>query len=140
MRSTAAHDALAALDAALDALAAEDAAAGDAARLDRVRRLTVAANRLTALQAAAVRDAECHQSAEYDGLKTMRSWLRTHPRLSGAAISGLVREGRACAVLPAVERAFRAGEITADQVDTIAVIATPENLDRPPRRTSTSRS
>src|SRR5688500_3960502 len=102
----------------------------DGARLDRVRRLVAEQNRLAAELAAAVRDCEVHQSAEHDGLKSMKSWLRTHPRLSGAAISGLVKQGRAAAVLPAVGRAFLAGELTADQVDTIAVIATSEHLDR----------
>src|SRR3954462_6525668 len=129
MCSTGADDALSALEAALDAVA-DESPVGDEARLARVRRLTTAANRLTALQACAVRDAEGHQSAEHDGLKTMNAWLRTHGRLSGAAIAGLVREGRAMAHLPAVEAAFRAGAISADQVDTIAEIITPENADR----------
>jgi hypothetical protein len=123
-------DALGALEAALDALARDDAPAGDHARLDRVRRLTTAANRLTALQAAAVRDAENHQSAEHDGLKSMTSWLRSHTRLSGSAVTGLVRQGRASAALPAVATAFAAGVLTGDQVDTIAEIIRPENRDR----------
>src|SRR3712207_5040853 len=104
MCSNAADHTLRALDAALDALASEQAAVGDAARLDRVRRLTVAANRITALQAAAVRDAESHQSAEHDGLKSMRSWLRTHTRLSGAAVTGLVPPSRDTALVPEVCR------------------------------------
>ena len=130
MCSTAAGDALTALDAALEALATEDPPAGDQARLDRVRRLTTAANSIAALQAAAVRDAEAHQSAEFDGLKSMKSWLRTHTRLSGAAVNGLVAQGRAAALLPAVEAGFLAGELTTDQVETIAVIAKAENLER----------
>ena len=102
----------------------------DGARLDRVRRLVVEQNRLAAELAAAVRACEVHQSAEHDGLKSMKSWLRTHTRLSGAAVTGLIKQGRAAALLPAVEAAFLAGEITPDQVDAIAVIAAPENLDR----------
>src|SRR5918993_3932689 len=105
-------------------------AVDDGARLERVRRLVAERNRIDAELAAAVRDAECHQSAEHDGLKSMKSWLRTHTRLSGAAVTGLIKQGRATALLPAVEAAFLAGEITADQVDTIAVIAAPQNLDR----------
>jgi hypothetical protein len=128
--STADSDALAVIERGLDMLAAAEPPVGDAARLDRVRRLTVVANRVTALQAAAVRAAENHQAAEHDGLKSMKSWLRTHCRLPGTAVTGLVRQGRAMAYLPAVERAFLAGEITAAAVDAIAVIATPENLDR----------
>jgi Domain of unknown function (DUF222) len=130
MCSTAAGEALALIEAGLDALAAAEPESGDQARLDRVRRLTAAANRVTALQARAVRDAEVHQSSEHDGLRSMRSWLRTHTRLSGAAITGLVKQGRAVGLLPAVEAAFAAGHITGDHVDTIAVIAQPENLDR----------
>ena len=130
MCSTAAADALTALEAALDAVAGDESPVDDAARLDRVRRLTAAANRITALQAAAIRDAEVHQSAEHDGLKTMNAWLRSHTRLAGAAITGLVKEGRAMALLPAARTAFLAGRLTPDQVDTIAVIVTPENLDR----------
>src|SRR3954451_19100201 len=102
----------------------------DGELLEHVRELVAAQNRVAARLARAVRAAECHQSAEHDGLKTMKSWLRTHTRLSGAAVTGLVTQGRAALLLPAVERAFTAGEITADQVDTIAVISTPENLDR----------
>jgi hypothetical protein len=128
--SIAADDALAALEAALDAVAAEGSPFDDAGRLERVRRLTAAANRITALQAHAVRDAEVHQAAEHDGLKTMKSWLRTHARLSGAAITGLIKQGRAMAHLPAVEAAFLTGRLTPDQVDTIAVIIAPEHLGR----------
>ncbi len=123
-------DALALIEAGLDALAAAGPESVDQARLERVRRLVAGANRITAVLAKAVREAETHRSAEADGLKSMRSWLRTHARLSGAAITGLVREGRATALLPTVEAAFTAGVLTADQVDAIAVIATPENLDK----------
>ena len=130
MCSIAAHDALALIEAGLDALAAAGPEAADQGRLQRVRRLVAGSNRMTALLAAAVREAETHQSAESDGLTSITSWLRTHERLSGAAINGLVREGRAIAVLPAVEAAFTAGVLTADQVDAIAVIATPENLHK----------
>src|SRR5215213_5702326 len=105
-------------------------AVDDGGRLDRVARLVAERNRIDAQLAAAVRDCEVHQSAEHDGLKSMKSWLRSHTRLSGAAITGLIKQGRAVALLPRVEAAFIAGALTADQVDTIAVIASPENLDR----------
>ena len=105
-------------------------AVGDEARLNRVRRLVAERNRLDAELAAAVREAEVHQSAEHDGLKSMKSWLRTHARLSGAGIGGIVRQGRALALLPAVEAAFAAGAITGDQVEVIAEVVKPENLDR----------
>src|SRR3712207_7831733 len=95
----------------------------DGELLEHVRSLVAEQNRIAARLARAVRTAECRQAAEHDGLKTMRSWLRTHCQLSGAAVTGLVKEGRAAAVLPAVEAAFEAGKLTPDQVDAIAVIA-----------------
>ena len=130
MCSTAADDALSLIEAGLAALAAAGPESGDEARLEKVRRLTTAANRVAALQARAVRDAESHGSSEHDGLKTMTSWLRTHTRLSGAAITGLVQQGRAAGLLSAVAAASLAGELTPDQVDTIAVIGTLENVER----------
>jgi hypothetical protein len=102
----------------------------DGELLEYVSALVAEQNRATARLARAVRAAENRQAAEHDGLKSMKSWLRTHGRLSGAAISGLVREGRAVEQLPAVEAAFLAGQVTADQVDAIAEIVTPANLDR----------
>src|SRR5215211_8375533 len=94
----------------------------DGELLEHVRGLVAEQNRVAARLARAVRAAECRHSAEYDGLKTMTSWLRTHCRMSGAAITGLVKEGRAVEHLPAVEAAFLAGKLTPDQVDAIAVI------------------
>src|SRR3954454_21074901 len=128
--TSAADDALMALEAALDALAAENPAVDDATRLDRVRRLATARNRLDAQLTGAVRDAENHQSAEHDGLKSMRSWLRTHGRLPDPAARRLIDTGRALSALPAAEAAFVAGLIGAYQVAAIAAIAAPERLDR----------
>jgi hypothetical protein len=100
--STAVDSPLTRLAAALDELAAEDTSClGDGERLERVRLLSTASNRVTAQFASAIREAEHHQAAEHDGLKSMRSWLGTHTRLSGAAVTGLVKEGRAMAFLPA---------------------------------------
>src|SRR4051794_21868893 len=100
MCSTAVDDALAALEAALDALSAEEPPPDDAGRLDRVRRLAAADNRLSAQLTGAVRAAENHQSAEYDGLKSMRSWLRTHTRIPDRAAKRLIENGRALQFLP----------------------------------------
>src|SRR3954463_1543192 len=109
MCSTAADDALVALEAAPDALAAEDPAVDDATRLGRVRRLATARNRLDAQLTGAVRDAENHQSSEHDGLKSMRSWLRTHTRLPDPAARRLIDTGRALSALAAAGAAFGAG-------------------------------
>src|SRR5688572_15343554 len=112
MCSVAADDALALIEAGLEALADAGPESADGARLEKVRRLVAGTNRMTAMLAGAVRDAETHQSSEHDGLKSMKSWLRTHTRLSGAAITGLIREGRAASLLSTVEAAFLAGTLT----------------------------
>jgi hypothetical protein len=60
----------------------------------------------------------------------MRSWLRSHCRQSGSAISHLVKAGRVQEHLPAVAAACAAGQITADQVDVLAEITTPAAIDK----------
>ena len=112
-------------------------ALSDGGLLEHVGELVAEQNRLAARLARAVRKAENRQAAEHDGLKTMKSWLKTmkswlttHIRLSGPAVAGIVRQGRALEVLAAVEAAFLAGHITGDQVETIAEIVKPEYLDR----------
>src|SRR3954451_4096613 len=103
MRSTSDARAFAALEAAVDERLAEDIdALSDAERLDRVKAWARIQNKLAAALTREVRAAQCHQSSEHDGLKSMGSWLRTHTRLSGAAINGMSRQGRALAHLPAV--------------------------------------
>src|SRR3712207_5805407 len=102
----------------------------DGELLDHVRGLVAEQNRLAARLAAAVRRAENRQASEHDGLRTMASWLRSHCRLSGGAISQLRRQGRALDSLPAVAAAYLAGTVNADQVDVIATIATPDNERR----------
>jgi hypothetical protein len=102
----------------------------DGELLEHVQGLVAEQNRVAARLARAVRAEECRQSAEHDGLKTMKAWLRTHTRLSGAAISCIVRQGRVVDRLPAVAAAFAAGQVTGDQVEVIAEIVTPGNLDR----------
>ncbi len=77
----------------------------DGALLEHVRGLVAEQNRVAARLARAVRAAQCQHSAEHDGLKSMTAWLRTHCRLSGAAVTGLIKEGRAAERLPTVEAA-----------------------------------
>src|SRR5215213_1511234 len=80
------------LESALDALAADDLhALGSGALLDRTAELVRARNRLDAELARTVRVADLTQAPEHDGLKTMRSWLRGHARLSEAAAGAVVR-------------------------------------------------
>ena len=102
----------------------------DGQLLDRTAALIAQRNRIDAELARTVRAAENRQAAEHDGLKTMGSWLRSHGRLSGGAVTQLRRQGRALDRLPGLAAAYTAGTVNADQVDVIAVIATTENLDR----------
>jgi hypothetical protein len=114
---------------ALDALAADDLDTLPAgAQLDRIMSLVAAQNRLAALVTDAVRTADRSQAAEHDGLKSIKSWLRTHTRLSDAAARRLVEGGRALEALPAVQQAFATGAISAEAVTAIAPVATPARL------------
>src|SRR4051794_36195194 len=94
--------------------------------LDGIRDLVAERNRIDAALARRVRVADSTQAFAGDGMKTAQSWLRGHCRLSKAAASQVVRNGRALEQLPAVEQAHAAGEITAEQVSEIAKILDPE--------------
>lgn len=116
---------------ALDALAADDLDGLPAgAQLDRIHSLVAAQNRLAALLTRAVRTADVSQAVEHDGLKSTKSWLRTHTRLSDAAARRLIEAGRALEALPAVQQVFTAGAISAEAVAAIAPVATPDRLAR----------
>ena len=122
------------LASALDALAglaADDLHDScDADVLARTRALVTARNMLDAELARTVRHADTTQAPEHDGLKSMRSWLRTHARLSGAAIGALITAGRVQQALPAVAAAAAAGQVTADQIGVLAPITTPAALEK----------
>jgi hypothetical protein len=117
------------LQSALDALGAEDLHALAAPRLlDRTAELIRARSRIDAELARTVRVAELTQAPEHDGLTSMRSWLRGHPRLSPAAAAQIVRAGRVLERLPAVAAGFADGVITAEQVAVVAAVVRPENV------------
>jgi hypothetical protein len=119
------------LASALDALAAEDLhGLSDGELLDRMRGLVAVQNRVAAQLALAARAADLRQTPEYDGLKTTRSWLRSHARLSWAAAGRVVTAGRTLEHLPQVRAAAAAGHITAEQVGVLAAVTTPEALDK----------
>jgi hypothetical protein len=129
MCSTDVDDALAALEAAVDRLLAEDVEGlSDAQRLERVRAWSRLQNKVAAGLTREVRAAENHQSAEHDGLGSMRSWLRTHTRIPDPAARRLIDTGRALEQLPAAEAAFAAGTIGTEQVTALAPIVTPARL------------
>jgi hypothetical protein len=112
------------LQSTLDALAADDLhALAGALLLERAAELVRARNRMDAELIRTVRACELIQAAESDGLTSMQSWLRGHARLSPAAASRVVANGRALEHLPAVAAVFADGEITAEQVAVVAPVA-----------------
>jgi len=109
------------LRSALDALVADDLPAMTGpALLERVAEMVRARNQLDAELTRAVRACELAQAAEYDGLKSMRSWLVGHARLAPAEAGRVMRSGRALAHLPAMAAGFADGSITAAQVAVVA--------------------
>src|SRR3982751_3061731 len=99
------------LASTLDALAADYLPAMFGPQLlERLGELLRAQNRLGAEVARTVRQCELADAAEFDGKKSMASWLRGHARLSGRAAAELVATGRALEQLPAVA-AFAGGAV-----------------------------
>jgi Domain of unknown function (DUF222) len=120
---------VAGLMSALDALESDDLYSMSAAdQLARNAALVRARNRIDAQLARGARVADLTQAPEHDGLKTMRSWLRGHARLSPAAAAQVIRNGRTLERLPAVAAGCSAGEITAEQVAVMAPVVTPKNV------------
>ncbi|MGY1842599.1 DUF222 domain-containing protein [Modestobacter sp. SYSU DS0875] len=106
---------------ALDALAGEELhGLTDGEVLDRTALLVAARNRLDAELTRTVRHAAVSQAAERDGLKSMRSWLTGHARLSAGEADRIGRSGRALAHFPALAAGFAAGHVTAAQFDVVA--------------------
>src|SRR4051812_35456513 len=117
------------LASTLDALAADDLPAMFGPQLlDRLEELLRVQNRLAAEVARTVRQCELADAAEFDGTKTMASWLRGHARLSGHAAAELVATGRALEQLPAVAAACADGTVTAAQAGVIALVTRPAEL------------
>ena len=80
------------LASTLDALAVDDLPAMFGPQLlERLGELLKAQNRLAAEVARTVRQCELADAPEFDGKKTMASWLRGHARLSGHAAAGASR-------------------------------------------------
>ncbi|MCZ2804450.1 DUF222 domain-containing protein [Modestobacter sp. VKM Ac-2983] len=119
------------LQSALDALAAEDLhGLTDGAVLDRTTLLVQLGNRVAAELTRTVRHAELMQAAEYDGLKSMRSWLIGHARLTQTEASRIVRSGRVLEHFPALAAGFAGGQITAAQVNVVAEKIGPREVAR----------
>src|SRR3954463_16286052 len=113
----------------LDALAADYLPAMFGPQLlERLGEVLRAPKRLAAEGARTVRQCELADASEFDGKKSMASWLRGHARLSGRAAAELVATGRALEHLPAVAAAFADGAVTAGQAGVIAQVALPEEL------------
>jgi hypothetical protein len=112
------------LESLLDALAAEDLDGLVASQvLDRTTLLVKARNRIDAELTRTVRKGENIQAPEHDGLKSMRSWLRGHARLSAREAHRLVSNGRALEQLPGVAAGFAVGAVTAEQVAVVTPVA-----------------
>ena len=117
------------LQSALDALAADDVRSLSPRRqLDEIGQLLEARNRIDAQLTRRVRAAELQQASEDDGVKSMRSWLRGHGRLSPGAAGQLVRNGRALDHLPELQSAFAAGAVTAEQVAVVVPVVKEDRL------------
>jgi hypothetical protein len=117
------------LASTLDALAVDDLPAMFGPQLlERLGELLKAQNRLAAEVARTVRQCELADAAEFDGKKTMASWLRGHARFSGRAAAELVAVGRAMEQLPAVAAAFADGAVTAAQAAVTSAVARPAQL------------
>ncbi|MCZ2823727.1 MULTISPECIES: HNH endonuclease signature motif containing protein [unclassified Modestobacter] len=109
------------LMSALDALASDDLhSLTDGQVLDRTALLVQLGNRVAAELTRTVRRADVMQAAEHDGLKSMRSWLTGHTRLSASDASRILRSGRALQRFPALSAGFADGQITAGQVNVVA--------------------
>ncbi len=118
------------LQSALDALATVDLDEfSDGVLLEHLREVLVAANRLAAHATRVTRRADVRTACEHDGAKTMQSWLRGHVRVAGSLAKDLVAHGRMLEHLPATEEAFTDGILGTDQVQLIAEIAKPANLE-----------
>src|SRR3712207_63227 len=107
-------------------MCSDDWSPGDV--LDDVATLVAERNGIDALLARRVRAAELSQAAERDGLRSMRSWLPGHCRLSAAAAARVVVNGRVLEHLPALAEAHDAGLVSAEQVAVAATGLTPERL------------
>src|SRR4051794_23964702 len=119
------------LASTLDSLAVDDLPAMFGPQLlERLGELLNAQNRLAAEVARTVRQCELADAPEFDGKKTMASWLRGHARFSGQAAAEVVAIGRAMERLPSVAAACADGAVTAAQAGVIAQIARPEELAR----------
>src|SRR3954454_2914536 len=117
------------LASTLDSLAVDDLPSMFGPQLlERLGELLKAQNRLAAEVARTVRQCELADAPEFDGKKTMASWVRGHARLSAHAAAELVATGRALEQLPAVAAAWADGTVTPAQAGVIAEVALPEEI------------
>ncbi|TWH71858.1 HNH endonuclease signature motif containing protein [Modestobacter roseus] len=107
--------------AALDGLAGEDLHGMTGGQvLDRTALLVAVQNRVAAELTRTVRHAAVSQAAERDGLRSMRSWLIGHVRVSAGEADRIVRAGRVLESFPVLAAGFAAGEVSAAQVNVVA--------------------
>ncbi|MCV2491224.1 HNH endonuclease [Geodermatophilus sp. YIM 151500] len=120
----------------LDELAAADPAGLDVEALtgeelrDGLPAVQAAINRLTALQTRMVAAGEAQQVHAVDGMRSMKSWLTGHCRLSGVASDALVRAGRRLRRLPELAAAYDDGDVTPAHVAEVTKGVTPARMAR----------
>ncbi len=72
-------------------------------------------------------DLDC--ASQWDGLRTTGGWLAHHTRAAGATAARRVRRVRALRQLPIVADRYRAGRLSADQVDAFVRVLNPRTSD-----------
>jgi hypothetical protein len=116
--------------AELDALLAVDVAGlPDASVRSDLLELFVAANQVHAAIALRIASFDARGLADADACRTAAAWVRAYGRFSGSAASGLVRQGRVLADLPAVAEAAGRGEVSAEHVGKIGALVKQVGVD-----------
>jgi hypothetical protein len=112
------------LEADLDHLLAVDVAglADETVRAELLALLT-ASNRLHAAITTRVAAFDARGLAEADGFRTAKGWLHGFGRLSAAAAAGLVHAGRVLRALPALATGVGRGEVSAEHVTKVSLLA-----------------
>jgi hypothetical protein len=106
-----------------DLLAVDVAGLPDQTLRSDLLELFVAANQIHTAIALRVASFDARGLADIDACRTAAAWLRSYSRCSGREASGLVQRGRVLRDLPAVATAAARGEVSAEHVTQIGVLA-----------------
>src|SRR6185436_7456 len=112
------------LRADLDALVAVDVVGlPDATLRAEMLALLAAVNQIDAALAARIASFDTRGLADDDACRTTAVWLRCYGRVSDGASARMVKRARLLRDLPAVAEAAGRGEVTAEHVERISVLA-----------------